>query len=199
MASANGHYDETLLAAAPKATKEMLQEGYNPDLLAANRAKPQQAPFINSSNPELGLKEQNGYAARTARPVPFWRTRKGMIIIFLVVIAVLAAIIGGAVGGSKKKKANPDSEQGLGAPASSASNPSSSLAFGGLFSSITAASTSAPDPGASNPAGALSGLGNIGQPPATQQQGAQPTSQQQGAQPTPQSNPQPAQAAGPGL
>ena len=53
-------------------------------------------------------------------PTPFYRTRRGIIIIAVVVAVALAAIIGGAVGGSLKSKSStaqsqtPDSGQGGG-------------------------------------------------------------------------------------
>lgn len=40
-------------------------------------------------------------------PIPFHRTRRGIIIIVVVAVVALAAIIGGAVGGSLSKKSVP--------------------------------------------------------------------------------------------
>jgi hypothetical protein len=119
--SGHGHptYDENLLAAAPAATKQQLQSGYTTDLLnekagqvpprkvedvEAGRVQPDKAAKYTSNGTTTPLPT---YVAPPA--VPFYRTKKGIIIIGVAVVVILAAIIGGAVGGSKKGKKSPAS------------------------------------------------------------------------------------------
>jgi len=119
MSSPPGHYDQNLLADAPAATKAQLQEGYTTDLLNPNHGKATPPLLASQADPERGLvnKEYNGHAS--PRPLPFWRTKKGLIIIAIAAVVIIAVVVGGAVGGSKHKKTNlntgpqtPDSSNG---------------------------------------------------------------------------------------
>jgi len=101
MSSHPGHYDENLLASAPIATKEQLQEGYNPDILNPNR-KANSSPPTPLRHPEAGLPSKEYVTLAPAR-LPFWRTTRGRIIIAIAVIVVIAAVVGGAVGGTHHK------------------------------------------------------------------------------------------------
>jgi len=114
--SNKGPYDKDLLASAPAATKAQLQEGYTTDLLDPNHGKtssphlPQseQSPLAPQADAERSVspgKELNGYVSST-KPVPFWRTSKGIIIIIVAILVVLGAVIGGAVGGTRTSKKN---------------------------------------------------------------------------------------------
>jgi len=130
MPSNTGHYDQNLLAAAPVATRAQLQEGYTTDLLDPNHGKATPPHSASQADPERGLvhKEYAGHV--TSRAQPFWRTRKGMIIIFIVAVVIVAAVIGGAVGGTAGKKQatgspsqGQDSGQGTGQQGSGQENP----------------------------------------------------------------------------
>lgn len=144
----------------------MLQkEGYTIDALMQPAPGKEAAP--RASDPELGhaQKPYNAYTAPAAA-VPFWRTRKGMIIIFVAAIVIIGAVVGGAVGGTVGKKSSGDktlngnattgvgSEQGSGQE-QPASNPQSSgllSAFSGLLPPATTTGPAAPgSPTASPP------------------------------------------------
>ncbi|KAJ8075784.1 hypothetical protein AAF712_004658 [Marasmius tenuissimus] len=177
MSSNHGHgaYDQSLLAAAPETTKQMRQEGYNPDILSAPKTS-------NASNTNLNRDLESGITAskerlgpNSATPipprrVPFYRTTKGMVIIGIAALVVIGAIVGGAVGGTRKKKnedgdssdapgsggqqvGSTDAPGGGVAPLSSsqAANPLSSALSQALSSG--APTTTAGQPVQSNPAG----------------------------------------------
>ncbi|KAF4568502.1 hypothetical protein EYR40_010093 [Pleurotus pulmonarius] len=123
MASANGHYDQSLLAAAPKATQSQLQEGYNPDLLnESTQPPPRDIESAHASKEYLGTQP-------TPLPtkVPFWRTTKGIIIIAVAVVVVIGAVVGGAVGGTVGKNKSSDNggslETGTGGDSGSQEQP----------------------------------------------------------------------------
>ncbi|KAK1219263.1 hypothetical protein PQX77_018029 [Marasmius sp. AFHP31] len=117
MSSNHGHgaYDQSLLAAAPETTKQMRQEGYNPDILSAPKTS-------NASNTNLNRDLESGITASKEhlgptsatpippRRVPFYRTTKGMVIIGVAALVVIGAVVGGAVGGTRKKKKNEDGD-----------------------------------------------------------------------------------------
>ncbi|KIM37804.1 hypothetical protein M413DRAFT_256240 [Hebeloma cylindrosporum] len=105
MASNGGHrdYDENLLASAPAATKAQLQSGYNPDLLVEKPTSPRSRRDVEARGSSPVEKADH---EPMPPKVPFYRTRKGLIIIAVVAIAVIiAAAVGGAVGGKKKTHA----------------------------------------------------------------------------------------------
>ncbi|KAH8834390.1 hypothetical protein DL96DRAFT_1580389 [Flagelloscypha sp. PMI_526] len=86
-------YDRSLAKAAPAVTNTQIEEGYDANLL---RDSPPAYP-----KPETNL---GGETVLPSRALPFWRTRKGILIIAIAVVAILAVIIGGAVGGTTSKK-----------------------------------------------------------------------------------------------
>jgi len=158
MPSQNGHYDQNLLASAPAATKSQLQEGYNPDLLAENRPA-RTAPLADPESARAS-KEHLHHDIIKPRPVPFWRTMKGLIIIFVVVLVIIGAVVGGAVGGTKGKKKNGNASiesagSGQGASAGSAPASSSSGLSGNPLTALTGL-------GASSSSGDTAGIG-VGQ------------------------------------
>ncbi|KAF9522603.1 hypothetical protein CPB83DRAFT_899482 [Crepidotus variabilis] len=190
MPSSHGHaaYDENLLAAAPVATKAQLQSGYTTDLLDS-KANTQRVP---SSRRTDDLESGHAYVDKTATssspshtpvaaPIPFYRTKKGRIIIAIGALLVLAAIIGGAVGGTvgnKKSKnlnaapataSSTESAQGGGAAPATSGAQGGGLPSG-LGSATAAPSTTAVQGGApaSSPAPALPGLPSIGVPQPAQ-------------------------------
>ncbi|KAG6831374.1 hypothetical protein H0H87_005304 [Tephrocybe sp. NHM501043] len=115
MPSASGHYDQTLLATAPAATKAQLQGGYTTDLLHSNQGNATPPPFSASqADVERGLVHKESSHVAPTRALPFWRTRKGMIIIFVAIIVILAAVIGGAVGGTVGKNNTSNGSSGDG-------------------------------------------------------------------------------------
>ncbi|KIK01673.1 hypothetical protein K443DRAFT_678215 [Laccaria amethystina LaAM-08-1] len=100
--STQGHqasYDESLLAAAPAATKQQIQGGYNPDLLK-EKVSASVTPPPRDVEAQLPSRE----VSITPAPTPFYRTKKGLIIIAVAAVVIIAAVVGGAVGGSKKHK-----------------------------------------------------------------------------------------------
>jgi len=105
MTSATGHYDQALLASAPEVTGSQRQGGYTTDILTANHGKAT-PPLTAQSDLESGLVTKEYDHQPATRALPFWRTRKGMIIIFVAGIVILAAVIGGAVGGTAGKKSS---------------------------------------------------------------------------------------------
>jgi len=120
-------YDENLLREAPAATREQLQEGYNPDLLVAparHKSVRRQSPILSTppgaaapalpglahphgSDMEQGNvvstgKSSNSYDLLREKPeesgkTPFWRSKSGKIVIGIIVALV---IIGAVVGGA---------------------------------------------------------------------------------------------------
>ncbi|SJL06933.1 uncharacterized protein ARMOST_10275 [Armillaria ostoyae] len=129
-------YDEALLAEAPAATRAQLQEGYNPDILRPNRTPPVRNdtdPDPESQSGPPTSKEHLPLSAESSPPlrrIPFWRTRKGIIIIVIAVIVVIGAVVGGAVGGT------------VGKSSSSSSNDAVEGGGGGTQSGITPSSAS---------------------------------------------------------
>ncbi|KAJ7597733.1 hypothetical protein C8J56DRAFT_327305 [Mycena floridula] len=131
-------YDQSLLAAAPVATKAQLQEGYNADLLAPPTRRP--------TNPENGVPSNEKVVPALPR-VPFWRTTKGLIIIGVAAVVIVVAIVVGAVVGSKHKAKStattPNSEPGIIASAASGDTAGILTATGATAS---ASSTPSPQP-----------------------------------------------------
>ncbi|KAK1230707.1 hypothetical protein PQX77_006193 [Marasmius sp. AFHP31] len=87
-------YDHTLLGDAPALTKQMRQEGYNPDLLQSQPPPESQNQHQQIPPHEKPLSQQRS---------PFWRTTKGIIIIAVVILVIIGAVVGGAVGGTVGK------------------------------------------------------------------------------------------------
>ncbi|KAF5343732.1 hypothetical protein D9757_014642 [Collybiopsis confluens] len=125
-------YDPSLLASAPRATSAMKQEGYDPQLLqqpiatrsADNLSGKEYPPYPSNANaapavvptvPSSRFPNSNPHR----KPVPFWQTRNGIILIAVLALVVIAAIIGGAVGGSK---AHRDGNHAISSPISNSSS-----------------------------------------------------------------------------
>ncbi|KAF8904913.1 hypothetical protein CPB85DRAFT_952558 [Mucidula mucida] len=144
MPSTNGHYDQALLAEAQAPTKAQLQEGYNADILRPNRT-----PVRNdtsSSGPRSTPASKEHLPIPVTQPPtkqPFWRTRKGMIIIAIVALVIIGAVVGGAVGGTVGKKSNNDNSS----TSSKSGNPNGGSAT--ATSSTPAQSSSSGDNGGS--------------------------------------------------
>ncbi|KAF9023804.1 hypothetical protein BDZ89DRAFT_1136448 [Hymenopellis radicata] len=123
MPSTNGHYDQTLLAEAQAPTRAQLQEGYNADILRPNRT-----PALNdtsSSGPRSTPASKEHLPIPVTQPPtkqPFWRTRKGMIIIAIAALVIIGAVVGGAVGGTVGKNNNNSSTSSSTAPGPTISN-----------------------------------------------------------------------------
>lgn len=108
--ASQGHYDQNLLAAAPKATKADLQEGYNVDLLDEGRRKPKSStPPLSTGHADL----ENGkeiYTSSAAAPKSrFKLTQKTVILIVIAVVIIVGAVVGGVVGGTHKSHKNDNS------------------------------------------------------------------------------------------
>ncbi|KAJ6542906.1 hypothetical protein B0H19DRAFT_1172395 [Mycena capillaripes] len=100
------HYDRSLLAQAPVATRAQLQEGYDHVLLAPNRRTKRTESDLVLNEPSV---EPKAHAAQTSNTQSFWRRRWKAIVGVLVILVVIAAIVGGAVGAtSRKKKSDAD-------------------------------------------------------------------------------------------
>lgn len=108
MPSTTGHgqYDQSLLAAAPAATKTQIREGYDADLLNPNRGKATPPPVPTSASQtdlERGTGAEYNDKVTENKTVPFWRTTKGIItIVVALILIIIAAVVGGVVGGRKK-------------------------------------------------------------------------------------------------
>jgi len=140
-------YDSTLLASAPAATKSQLQEGYATDLLEKPVPSPGQSrPDLHdqSNNAQRDIERQQ---ALPPAKVPWYRTKKGIIILAVALIVIIAAAVGGGVGGSKKKKNNTDaaSQQAGSAGGGQGASGTSSSAGSSVSGSST---TGAPSQGA---------------------------------------------------
>jgi len=158
MSSANG-YDQGLLAAAPKPTKAERQEGYNVDLLEEGSRT---APVAHSTDLEHGNKEAYPISKDSEPPIPFYRTKKGKIIIAVVVaIVVIAAAVGGGVGASKKSNKSDTSFQAVGSADGKSSTvvPPASQAPGTTLGTQAAGTTDVKPttPGAASTAGQAGG------------------------------------------
>ncbi|KAH6881017.1 hypothetical protein BKA70DRAFT_1342276 [Coprinopsis sp. MPI-PUGE-AT-0042] len=106
---ANG-YDADLLNSV-KVDKRAIQEGYSTDLLNDKPVRPSPAPTpppqrvgttdsLRSREPSV-LEAQ---APLKPRKAPFYRTKKGLIIIGAVLVAIIvAAVVGGVVGSRNSK------------------------------------------------------------------------------------------------
>ncbi|KAF8730001.1 hypothetical protein AX14_005838 [Amanita brunnescens Koide BX004] len=122
-----GSYDESLLREAPAATREQLQEGYNPDLLVTptrHKSVRHTSPLLSTppgaaapalpslshphgSDMEQGNIVSTGKSSHSydllreksegSRDTPFWATTSGKILIAVIVALV---IIGAVVGGA---------------------------------------------------------------------------------------------------
>ncbi|KAI0684557.1 hypothetical protein BC835DRAFT_1310505 [Cytidiella melzeri] len=108
-------YDEHLLAAAPAATREQKQESYNIDLLKnspsgasvqddSNNAPT--APAAHDHEAESGFSTKERMDPYSARPVPWYRTKKWIVIFVILGVVVVAAVVGGAVGGTVGHKSH---------------------------------------------------------------------------------------------
>ncbi|KAK7032610.1 hypothetical protein VNI00_012873 [Paramarasmius palmivorus] len=84
-----GHYDQSLLSDAPAVTKQMRQEGYNPDILAA-----QQKPATISKENLTSARESPIERPAPTR-APFWRTTKGIIAIVVLVLEGSSELVNG--------------------------------------------------------------------------------------------------------
>ncbi|KAH8818669.1 hypothetical protein DL96DRAFT_367855 [Flagelloscypha sp. PMI_526] len=89
-------YDRSLVQAAPVVTNPQIEAGYDAKLLESN---------------QIPRPPANSYDVQDKRPVlrdtrPFWRTRKGIMIIAAIIIITLAAAFGGTVGGILRKQRN---------------------------------------------------------------------------------------------
>ncbi|KAF9062342.1 hypothetical protein BDP27DRAFT_294725 [Rhodocollybia butyracea] len=120
-------YDTQLLASAPEATREQLQEGYNPNLLQSGKKKDVDAE-LDSPNGKEGYPPSTSFAQASSsrRAVPWFRTTRGIIIIVVVALVIIAAVIGGAVGGTRHKHKNELTVANSTASASSTSSSTSS-------------------------------------------------------------------------
>ncbi|KAG6860905.1 hypothetical protein C0995_006159 [Termitomyces sp. Mi166 len=140
MPSASGHYDETLLAAAPATTKAQLQDNATPPLLSS----------IQVDDAERGLARKE-YNVANSKPAPFFRTRKGKITIVVLIIVIIAVIIGGAVGGSTHHHNNDDTisnSDGDGGGSGNSTNTTTTL---GLSGGPSPTSTNVNESGGSSP------------------------------------------------
>jgi hypothetical protein len=156
--SATGHYDQDLLASAPKPTKELLQGGYTTELLnpthgrntSPHPVQSEDAHLAPQSDPERDSLSPSKEFNDTKKPLPFWRTTKGIVIIIVVILIVLGAVIGGGVGGTRGKS-KPSSAPATPTTTMTSSNaavsPTPSVDVGG---GLTIAGTGS---GAANPTG----------------------------------------------
>ncbi|KAF8809970.1 hypothetical protein BYT27DRAFT_7187300 [Phlegmacium glaucopus] len=100
------HYDESLLASAPKATKAQLQDGYNPDLLVEKNSSSVPASVIDpeaANHHANAVGREEGAVLPPTKKLPFHHTQKGIIVIVVLVVIIIAVVVGGAVGGTRAK------------------------------------------------------------------------------------------------
>ncbi|KAJ7657723.1 hypothetical protein DFH06DRAFT_1197000 [Mycena polygramma] len=102
--SSEAHYDRSLLAQAPAASRAQRQEGYDHVLLAPNRR-------AKRTQSDLGLNEGSQEPKVPVAPLldapytkPFWQRRWKALVAVVVVLVVIAAVVGGAVGATIRKK-----------------------------------------------------------------------------------------------
>lgn len=148
MSTGAHEYDEALLKAAPEIDKKQRQEGYSTDLL--QNAKPSTpgpratSPSTSNRDLERGVPARSGTGSsaphtpgppaaptylKPTKSQPFYKTKKGLIIIGAVLIAVIiAAVVGGVVGSKKKNDPQNPVDQGLATPTPS---PTQTQASGG--------------------------------------------------------------------
>ncbi|OSD03793.1 hypothetical protein PYCCODRAFT_198830 [Trametes coccinea BRFM310] len=100
-------YDERLAAAAPAATRAEKQEGYDIDLLNEQYSgrgvsvTPPPLPVLSANHAKAEAGDFTTDYARPAQPVvPWYKTRKWLLIFLLGGVVIVAAVIGGAVGGT---------------------------------------------------------------------------------------------------
>jgi len=117
-------YDENLLASAPVATKAQLQSGYNPDLLV-EKTTPPPRPRRNLEAGDTSPIEQADHEPMPPK-VPFYRTKKGMIIIAVVaIVVIIAAAVGGGVGSKAGRKQSTIAQPGSSNQTTSTTTPMS--------------------------------------------------------------------------
>ncbi|KAI9061837.1 hypothetical protein FKP32DRAFT_1677768 [Trametes sanguinea] len=126
-------YDERLAAAAPAATPAEKQEGYDIDLLNEQHSgrgvsvTPPPLPVLSANHAKA---EEGEFTTDYTQPravVPWYKTRKWLLIFLLGAVVIVAAVIGGAVGGTvghnhKATKVDTSDSGGGGAEGSTASN-----------------------------------------------------------------------------
>ncbi|KAI0641034.1 hypothetical protein C8Q79DRAFT_1014856 [Trametes meyenii] len=149
----SGAYDERLLASAPAATRAEKQEGYDVDLLDERRpargasTTPPPLPALSANHAKA---EAGGYTYPQPSAVPWYRTRKWVLILVLGSLVVIGAVVGGAVGGTVGHNNKDSSNVATGdAGGGGASGPAVSGAGGGegqaaSKSSDTASATTTP-------------------------------------------------------
>jgi hypothetical protein len=156
-------YDASLLASAPKATKAMVQEGYNPHILDESKSK---SAVIEPAQLEAASPREPPLNSQQNKPkLPFYRTRTGIITIVIITLVILGAVIGGAVGGTRHSSSHAiDSTSS--APASS-----TSATLGGgqgvQGAGSTTTTTTGTTTGTATGAPATSSQANGGQSPVT--------------------------------
>ncbi|KAJ6458857.1 hypothetical protein C8R47DRAFT_1162761 [Mycena vitilis] len=102
--SSEAHYDRSLLAQAPAASRAQRQEGYDHVLLAPNRR-------AKRTQSDLALNEGSQEPKAPVAPLldapqtkPFWQRRWKALVAVVVVLVVIAGVVGGAVGATTRKK-----------------------------------------------------------------------------------------------
>jgi len=172
-----GDYDERLLDSAPKATKAAKQEGYNVNLLdSGNSETPMNArtaPTVDGhASLEAGVPPTKE-SYDSSYSLPWYRQKKGRIIILVVAIIIIGAVVGGAVGGTLASKNNDNSNSGPSTVTLPTSTSSSSIFNAPAESSADVppppgggSSSTLPEPTSSG-AGAVTGTGLLGPPSPT--------------------------------
>jgi len=109
-------YDSKLLAEAPETSQVQKQDGYDVRILGGADVGSASAVHIglrstsNHDAPGVNRQDKDGYTspysqfADATRKTPFWRTRRGMIILALLALLVVGAAVGGGVGGALGSK-----------------------------------------------------------------------------------------------
>jgi len=109
-------YDSKLLAEAPESSRVQKQDGYDVRILgSADNGSPSAVHIglrstSNHDTPVVNRQDKDGYTspysqfADAAQKTPFWRTRRGIIILALLALLVVGAAVGGGVGGALGSK-----------------------------------------------------------------------------------------------
>ncbi|KJA26537.1 hypothetical protein HYPSUDRAFT_75351 [Hypholoma sublateritium FD-334 SS-4] len=152
-------YDQSLLASAPAATRAQMQDGYNPDILNEKPAAPTPPASNSRQNLEAygngsttpALAQEGAYVSPSK--TPFYRTKKGIIVILVVLAVIIGAVVGGAVGGTRKKK----TDTGVQVGTSTGNSTAGEGVSGGAGNSSSTTTTTAPVAGTSSAVGVSTG------------------------------------------
>ncbi|KAJ7222116.1 hypothetical protein GGX14DRAFT_662655 [Mycena pura] len=107
VAGPHTHYDRSLAAQAPAATRAQLQEGYDTTPLAPNRrppSRPSDLALNEVAEAEKSLTRGPRNTTHVGQSISGWQRQRWRIAGLLITLVVVGAIVGGAVGATVRRR-----------------------------------------------------------------------------------------------